>query len=439
MPPPPPSSSRTYDAIVIGAGALGTAIALELSRIGVRTVGLDRMNGPGEGSTSDSASIVRLYASTYQLAALSLDAVHCWARWPEYIGTHDEFGLARYLRTGSLLLKSRAGHHERAIPALRELGISFEEWDTEKLGEHIPIFDIRSFWPPRPVDDPGFADEPNSQLDGAVYVPEGGYIDDPRLAAHNLAVAAQGHGATFLFRATVVQILQHAGRVSGVHLADGRVIAAPIVVNAAGPHAAILNRMAGVEASMQIHTRPLRHELHVVPAPPEFDARLHGLQVSDGDLGINFRPEGAHHLLVGSEDPACDPLVWVEDPDSHDHRPTRSQWERQVYRLARRVPSLPIPRKIAGLAGLYDVTVDSLPIYDRSELPGYYMAVGTNGNQFKAAPSVGYMMAQLIRACENGHDHDARSVKVNAKNIDATLDMGAFSRNRSANAHLSVV
>jgi sarcosine oxidase subunit beta len=432
-------SSESYDAVVIGAGALGAAIALELARAGLRPLGVDRMSGPGEGSTSDSASIVRVYASTAQMAAMSLDAVHLWQEWGDFLGPlDDELEPARYVRTGSLLLKSPAGHHEQAVPALRELGVRFEEWTPEDMRERLPAFDARSFWPPRPVDDPAFTDEPGATLAGAVYVPEGGYVNDPRLATQNLIAAARASGASFRFHAQVSAVLRGEGRAAGVRLADGLTVRAPVVINVAGPHSAVVNRMAGVEDEMRMSTRPLRHELHVVPAPAGFAP---GVQVSDGDLGINFRPEGAEQILVGSEDPPCDPLTWVDDPDDHDRNASRSQWERQVYRLARRLPGLRIPNQVAGLAGLYDVTPDSLPIYDRSALPGFYMAVGTNGNQFKTVPVVGRAMAELILACEGGHDHDAEPLQVRGATIDATFDMGVFSRNRPlpAEARLTVV
>lgn len=38
------------------------------------------------------------------------------------------------------------------------------------------------------------------------------------------------------------------------------------------------------------------------------------------------------------------------------------------------------------------------------------MAVGTPGNQYKNAPVVGVLMADLIRACEAGRDHDKNLV-----------------------------
>jgi sarcosine oxidase subunit beta len=69
------------------------------------------------------------------------------------------------------------------------------------------------------------------------------------------------------------------------------------------------------------------------------------------------------------------------------------------------------------------------------------MAVGTSGNQFKNAPVAGRCMAELIDACEGGHDHDAHPLRVRADYTGATIDMGMFSRRRAiaANSSFSVM
>ena len=430
-----------YEAIVIGAGALGAAVALELARAGRATLVLDRLGAAGHGSTSDSASIVRVFASNPAAVILSSESVAGWHDWRGYLGADDELGYAEYRRTGTLLVKSATGNHERALPHLRELGIPHEEWNAADLAERVPIFDVRSFWPPRRPDDERFWHEPERELEGAIHIPEGGYVTDASLAAHNLQRAAEAAGAEFLFRANVAEIPEANGRVVGVVLADGTRIEAPVVVNVAGPHSGAINRLAGVEEGMRMATTPLRHELHVVPAPAGFDYERDGFHVSDGDLGINFRPETGNRILVGTEDPPCDPQTWIDDPDDYDRNVTKERWEAQVYRLARRIPDLPIPLEPKGFAGVYDVTADWTPIYDRSDLDGFYMAVGTSGNQFKNAPTVGRLMAELIEACESGRDHDADPVRIHCPRVGRTLDLGAFSRLREASrdASLSVV
>ena len=53
--------TNTYDAVIIGAGVIGCAIALDLARRGFKTLNVDRGPAPGHGSTSWSAAIIRPY------------------------------------------------------------------------------------------------------------------------------------------------------------------------------------------------------------------------------------------------------------------------------------------------------------------------------------------------------------------------------------------
>ena len=61
------------------------------------------------------------------------------------------------------------------------------------------------------------------------------------------------------------------------------------------------------------------------------------------------------------------------------------------------------------------------------------MAIGTSGNQFKNAPVVGHLMAELIDRVEHGHDHDQDPVRVKARYTGIELDSGFYSRLREIN------
>jgi sarcosine oxidase subunit beta len=61
------------------------------------------------------------------------------------------------------------------------------------------------------------------------------------------------------------------------------------------------------------------------------------------------------------------------------------------------------------------------------------MAIGTSGNQFKNAPAVGHLMAELIDRVQRGHDHDADPVRVKARYTGLELDAGFYSRLREIN------
>ncbi len=423
--------TQTYDAIIIGAGISGAAIAYELSKKGYRTLNVDRLAAAGHGSTSNTCAIIRTHYSTLEGTAIAYDSYFSWKDWENYLDANDEKGLARFYQTG-LVNVYHKGHDPSTHIKLHDvLGIPYEIWNPAKLLERMPHFVDDSFYPPKRPEDPLF-DKPSEEKisDMVVYYPNDGYINDPVLSVHNVQRAAEAKGAAFLFNEEVVEIRKNDHRVVGVTLKSGKTIDAAVVVNAAGPHSAVVNRMAGVEKQMKIKTRPLRHEVHFVPSPDGFSYEKDGMVVGDADLGGYHRPETGNQVLVGSEDPLCDEREWIEDPDHFNHEVTSSQYQAQTYRLAKRIPDLRIPNTPRGIADLYDVTDDWIPIYDRSDLNGFYLAIGTSGNQYKNGPVIGLLLAEIIDACENGHDHDHNPVEVELPNIDFRLNTGIFSRNR---------
>ncbi len=422
------NSSR--DVIIIGAGIVGASIALQLARRGYRTLNLDKNAVAGAGSTVNSCAIVRTYYSTLDGTAIAYESYLHWKRWPAFLGIEDERGHARLIETGMLILLASGGDPGRHLDHHRALGIPYEQWDVDTLARRMPLLDTQAYYPPRRPDDEGFAQPTGDRLAGAVYMPAAGYVNDPQLAVHNLQCAAEAHGATFRFRAAVNGIRRSSGRVCGVTLAGGETIDAPVVVNAAGPHSAVINRLAGIEQAMNIRTRALRHEVDYVPAPEDYDAGRHGFVIGDDDIGGYCRPEVGNKLLVGSLDPACDPKEWVDNPDDFNRNITDEQWRAQLYRQALRMPSLPIPGQASGVVDLYDVSDDWIPVYDRTDLDGFYLAIGTSGNQFKNAPMIGVLMAELIDACENGRDHDNEPVAFHCPLTGVDLSIGFYSRNR---------
>jgi sarcosine oxidase subunit beta len=123
----------------------------------------------------------------------------------------------------------------------------------------------------------------------------------------------------------------------------------------------------------------------------------------------------------------------LDDPDSADLRPTTPVYEAQLYRAARRLPTLAVPGTPRGIAGLYDVTDDWIPVYDKTGLAGFYVAIGTSGNQFKNAPVVGEFMAAIIDATDAGRDHDTDPVQLTLPITGHTVDLGHYSRRRKIN------
>jgi sarcosine oxidase subunit beta len=429
-------AKNSYDAVIIGAGIIGTSTALALARNGRSVLCVDKLPAAGYGSTSGSCAIIRPFYSTVDGSALAYESHFYWKDWASFLGVPDPHGLARYIDCGNLVVKCRRNRFlEPVLRVMREINCPFVEMSAEEVRKRLPIAVMHSFDPPRRPDDPEFGQGNGQELPGAVLFPTGGYVNDPQLAAHNLQVAAEAAGADFRFNQAVAEIGQKDRRVCGITLSSGDIIRAPIVVNVAGPHSFKVNRMAGVEDTMRIKTKALRHEVAHVPSPPGFDFERNGIHFSDQDAALYCRPEIGNHILIGSEDPECDPREWV-DPDNFN-RDFTDQWRVQAMRLAQRFPDLPIPSKAKGIVELYDVSDDWIPIYDKSDLKGFYMAIGTSGNQFKNAPVVGEMMARLVDACEGGQDHDADPIDFHLSNTDRTVSMGFYSRRRHPDARSS--
>ncbi|WP_406499540.1 FAD-binding oxidoreductase [Streptomyces sp. NBC_00846] len=427
------------DAVVVGAGVIGAAVALELARTGRRVVVVDKSGGVGHGSTSASSAVIRFNYSTWDGVATAWESQHCWARWAEHLGTMHGPGLAAFRRTGAVLLDAPGSGTSEVIALFERAGVPYERWDAATLRSRIPCIDAGRYGPPKSLLDEAFFSGPDGEL-GALFTPDAGFVDDPQLAAQNLADAAARIGARFLFHRTVVGVLRREDRVAGIRLADGTAITAPVVVNAAGPWSGGFNRMAEVGAEFTVGVRPLRQEVHQVATPvrqgdttsssPGGAKTTLGLIVADVDLGTYLRPLGGH-LLIGSTLPACDPMEWLDDPDMCNPHPTAARFDAQVTRAARRFPLLRVPNRPTGIASVYDAADDWSPIYDRTDLAGFYVAMGTSGNQFKNAPLAGRFLAALVDRVEAGHDHDRDPLRYTGEHTGIVINLGAFSRKRS--------
>jgi sarcosine oxidase, subunit beta len=420
--------------VVIGAGVIGSAIALEMQRGGHDVVVVDRGPAAGAGSTSASSSIIRFTYSTRDAILLAWEAAQRWVDWAGYLDagadTDADVVLARFITCPNLTLLSDGLDADAITPWWDEFGIDYEVLTAAEVHARFPALDVGRFFPPKLAGDPGFATPPDGEL-GALLSPGAGFVDDPRLAAANLADAACRLGTTFRFGADVVAVDRGHGRVAGVRLSTGERISGDVVVNAAGPHSSLVNRSAGVTDDMRISHRALRQEVFTVPAPSGVRLEDGGPFVADLDLGQYFRPQPGGTVLIGGTEAECDGLHWVDDPDTNPPHPTVEVWETAMWRFARRVPSFGVPHAPVGLAALYDVTDDWMPLYDRSSLDGFFMACGTSGNQFKNAPMVGTVMRAIIEATLAGHDHDADPVRVVGSVTGAAIDTGAFSRRRA--------
>ncbi len=416
-------------AIVIGAGVIGCSIAFEMAAKGYEVIAVDKAQGPGQGSTSASSAVVRFNYSTFDAVALAWESFHCWKNWPEHLGKKQE-RYSKMIDVGVVMLDAPVISGEKTSQLFDAVGIPYEVWNSKDLSKNVTGIDAGKYWPPKKLDDDGFWEDAKESL-GAIFTPNGGYIDDPLLATENLAQAALSAGVKFRFKSTVTAILKEGNKVTGVELDGSEKILADIVINAGGPWSNRINQLAGVGQDFTISVKPMRQEVHQINTPMNL---LPGPIVGDLDLGTYMRSTPTGSTLIGGTEPECDRLDWVDDVEAVNLNRTKELFEAQVTRAARRFPALKIPNSPSGIAGIYDVAADWTPIYDRTELDGFFVAIGTSGNQFKNAPMVGKLMTALVDEVRAGRDHDEEPVKVRAERTGNEINLGTFSRKRLFNA-----
>jgi len=440
-------------AVVIGAGVIGSSIALQLKRLGHDVTVVERNSAAGMGSTSASSAVVRFNYSTFDAVALSWESYFLWKEFKDLIDGTNSYSskplsnsqqhYAHLEDRGYVMLDVPVLSNEKTMALFDQAGIPYEIWDSKQLKIGMPGIDAGRYWPNKPVKSDEFFNEASEEL-GAIFSKHGGYVSDPLLAAQNFAMAAKREGVNFKFRKVVVGIEKNLGRVCGVAVSDfdsqskkpldagHEVIAADVVINVAGPWSTLINQMAGAGSDFTMELKPLRAEVHQISTPKDI---LPGPIMGDLDLGTYVRSGPGGITLVGGTEPECDALEWVTPDKVDEVNMTRTVevFESQTYRFARRFPAAQIPSTPVGVVGVYDVSSDWTPIYDKTDVPGFYVAIGTSGNQFKNAPGAGLIMAHLITQVEKGADHDSEPVVYQCTKSKSVINLGTFSRKRARN------
>ena len=182
----------------------------------------------------------------------------------------------------------------------------------------------------------------------------------------------------------VVAVQVGGDRVESIVLDDGRAMSCGTLVNAAGPWAAMVAALAGVELPVEARRRCVF--VFDAPEPPP-DCPL----VID-PTGAWFRPDGG--AFIGAIPPPDeDDLPGL--PLDVDHR----QFEARLWPvLAARVPSFDTVRMTGAWAGYYDVnTVDhNVILGPHPRLTNLLFANGSSGHGIQHAPAVGRAIAELV-------------------------------------------
>jgi sarcosine oxidase subunit beta len=349
---------KTADIVIIGGGIIGASIAYHLAQKGTREVVLVEKGMLGDGATAKCAGGIRAQFSTEINIRFSLESFETWDRFREIMDADLDFKRVGYLLLATTELEWAA--FQRASALQKKFGIPVELLSREEIQDR---------WPYLCVDD----------LKGGTFCPREGYAG-PYEALSGFVRGARRGGVTILQDTEVTEVLRNGRGVKGVRTRRGD-ISAPVVVNAAGPYAGEVGKMAGVE----VPVRPYRRQLFVSRPFPRIPDPIP--MVIDFHQGWYFRREGAGLLISGPKD----------DLPSFDLSMDYGCLAEVAEKSCHRVPVLEEAELDGGWAGSYEISPDNHAILgEMSDLEGFYVASGFSGHGFQHSPAAGKVMAELI-------------------------------------------
>ena len=351
------------DVVIVGGGIVGASIAYHLAESGcTNVVVLERETQLGRGSTGKSMGGVRAQFSTEINIRMSLYALDFFARFEEATGYPCGYRPQGYLfvaTTGQQMDYLRANCQLQAACGVKTV----ELLGPAEVLHRVPQLRADDVW-------------------GGSFSATDGFVDPYSVMTGFMQRAAE-KGVRLWKGAEVMAVRKDELGLAGVETARGPV-ATRRVVNAAGPWAAQVAALAGLELPVE----PLRRML--VPSEPFSLIAREAPMTIDMATGFHFRPEGLGVLLA-----------W-NDPDEKPGFKTEFDpafIEKILLRAVDRVPcfeALEVNPKRAW-AGLYEMTPDHYPILGPvPECPGMFLANGFSGHGVMHSPATGRILADLI-------------------------------------------
>lgn len=350
---------KTAGAVVVGGGVNGASIAYNLGKLGMKDVVLCEKETFCNGSTGRCGAGVREQWGQEGNCRLAQAAINIF----EHLQDELDYGYdIEFKQKGYLMLahtEKEWAQFQKNVALQNSLGIPSVKLTPAEAREVVPALNTEGML-------------------GATYNKRDGHAN-PFHVTRAYLTAAERLGASINFFTEVTGIKTSDGKVRGVSTSAGD-IDTPIVINAAGPWAAPIGAMAGVD--LPLYTQ--RHQI-LVTEPVGW---LLDPMVMSFSIGIYCQQTPHGSLIMGIGDP--------KEPKGYDIGHSWSFLHEVSSIMTKLLPALRDVRVVRQWSGLYTMTPDAHPILGAVPgLEGYYQAVGFSGHGFMLAPIVGQLIAEM--------------------------------------------
>lgn len=365
---------NSYDIIIIGGGVIGSSTAYHLMKTDQTKVAVvERDPTYTRASTPLCIGNVRIQFNLKENVQISQYAFEILEQFEDKMEVDGNCPKIAWHREGNLFLveENNKVSAERDFAMQKELGCNVEWWSREKLDNGLPKCNLEGYI-------------------GATFGPDDGTMD-PYAVLMGYKAKAKSLGAEYLTD-EVTEITKDAGEVTGVKLASGKELTAKIVLNCAGPWAAIIAETAGVK----IPVVPVKRQVFAVDPKIKQDFPSRAIMLPSGLYVVK---DTGGSLFVSK--------TMQEDPVGFDFNWDQNRFNDIVWpEVAEFMPELDSLKLIRGWAGLYaQNTLDANAILGEwPELKGFYLANGFSGHGFQQAAAVGRHMSELILGTELSMD-----------------------------------
>jgi sarcosine oxidase subunit beta len=354
--------SNKADAVIIGGGVMGCAIAYNLAKAGLKPVVIEKSDIGGEASGSNGGG-VRQSARNLKEMPLAMESIQIYGQ------LHEELGMdVEYVREGNLRLCTTEEELEsmrQAVENQKKVGLELLMLDRKQVLELNPHV--------------------GEKIIGASYCPTDGHVN-PFLVTYAFFLKAKSLGARFFTHEEAQEIRMQKGKVTAV-VTDKNVFETDLVIDAAG----IAGRKVANMVGLDLPLRPIFSEALITEAyPPLFK------QMVGHAKGLFYGRQTVHGPFFWGGFVGTEQFIYREGkPLFHYIGPAISQMVIDFF------PVLKDLNVIRMWSGLIAQMADAIPVLGfTQEVPGFVFATGFSGHGFGLAPVIGRLMSELILDCK---------------------------------------